>query len=181
MSTNSPQDQARRRRKSPKPPQDDDSLGKDGMPRSPRAQSTSLEGIQIQPRTPRTVAIRDDDGVPGWVPDNDLGSEEVELSLLGNSRLGGTQQREAANGLTLEEEQAYLAQSEKKPMSARDKRAIALLIILCESTKVCSLVQTLTSLQTSYRASQYASRSSYVTISYLWRMPHLLPVRASFR
>lgn len=97
------------------------------MPRSPRAQSTSLESIQIQPRTPKTAATRVNGSVPEWTPDDALASEEVELSLLGES-----ERRDAADGLTLEEEQAYLGQSEKRPMSTRDKRAIALLIVLCE-------------------------------------------------
>ena len=53
--------------------------------------------------------------------------DEVELSLLGED-----ERRAAAEGLTLEEEQAYLGQTDgKKPMSARDKQAIVLLIILC--------------------------------------------------
>lgn len=43
--------------------------------------------------------------------------------------LGEDERRE---GMTVEEEQEYLAQSEKKPMSTKDKRAFALLIILCE-------------------------------------------------
>ena len=46
------------------------------------------------------------------------------------SLLGEDERREAADGLTLEEEQDYLS-SEKRPMSPRDKRAIALLIVLC--------------------------------------------------
>ncbi|KAF7798584.1 hypothetical protein EIP86_009806 [Pleurotus ostreatoroseus] len=125
MSTNSSKDQARRRRKSPKPPKDDTTSAKEGMPRSPRAQSTSLESIQIQPRTPKTAATRVNGSVPEWTPDDALASEEVELSLLGES-----ERRDAADGLTLEEEQAYLGQSEKRPMSTRDKRAIALLIVL---------------------------------------------------
>lgn len=52
--------------------------------------------------------------------------DEVELSLLGEE-----ERLQAARGLSLEEEQEYLAQSEKKPMSSKDKKAIALLVILC--------------------------------------------------
>ncbi|KAJ3526030.1 hypothetical protein NM688_g8313 [Phlebia brevispora] len=125
MSSTSAQDHPRRRRKSPKPPPDSSPSEEEGMPRSPRAQSTSLESIHIQPRTPKTAAVRVNGDVPGWTAGEASGVEEVELSLLGED-----ERREAANGLTLEEEQEYLAQSEKRPMSVKDKRAIALLIVL---------------------------------------------------
>lgn len=93
------------------------------MPRSPRAHATSLESISIQPRTPKTPRSQ---GPNGWTP-ADGEADEVELSLLGEE-----ERRQAADGLTLEEEQAYLSQAEKKSMSTRDKRAIGLLIVLCE-------------------------------------------------
>jgi MFS transporter, PAT family, solute carrier family 33 (acetyl-CoA transportor), member 1 len=93
------------------------------MPRSPRGLTTSLESISIQPRTPKTP--RSNAG-PAWRQSDEIGVDEVELSLLGED-----EQRQAAQGMTLEEEQEYLAQSEKKPTSAKDKRALALLIILC--------------------------------------------------
>ena len=48
--------------------------------------------------------------------------DEVELSLLGEA-----ERLQAAQGTNLED-----GQSEKRPMSAKDKRAIVLLIILCK-------------------------------------------------
>ncbi|KAI0809284.1 MFS general substrate transporter [Irpex lacteus] len=89
-----------------------------GMPRNSRAQTTSLESISIQPRTPRTP--RSNGG--HYRASDEIGPEEVELSLLGED--------ERREGMTVEEEQEYLAQTEKKPMSTKDKRAFALLIIL---------------------------------------------------
>ena len=91
------------------------------MPRGPRGQTTSLESISIQPRTPRTP--RSNGG--HYRGSDDIAADEVELSLLG--------EEERREGMTVEEEQEYLAQSEKKPISPKDKRALALLIILCES------------------------------------------------
>lgn len=101
------------------------------MPRSPRGLTTSLESISIQPRTPKTP--RSNAG-PTWRASDEIGQDEVELSLLGED-----EQRQAAQGMTLEEEQEYLAQAEKKPTSAKDKRALALLIILCECSSLSGL------------------------------------------
>ena len=126
-STSNHDNNPRRRRKSPKIDHTPSADGQ-GMPRSPRAQTTSLESISIQPRTPKTASARVN-GVPGWQADDASAVDEVELSLLGEE-----ERREAAEGLTLEEEQEYLSQTvAKKAMSAKDKRAIALLIILCQS------------------------------------------------
>lgn len=119
-STNPP----RRRRKQTKPKRSAPTSDDDAMPRGPHAQTTSLESISIQPRTPKTPRAN---GVNGWTPADADAIDEVELSLLGED-----ERREAAHGLSLEEEQAYLSQADKKPMSTKDKRAIALLIILCE-------------------------------------------------
>ena len=92
----------------------------DSMP--PRAIATSLESIEVVPRTP--VTARRGYSHDPRTPD---GLDEVELSLLGEE-----ERRAAASDLTLEEEQAYLAGADGKgPMSARDKQAIVLLIILC--------------------------------------------------
>lgn len=90
-----------------------------------RALATSLESIEIVPRTPRTPATaRRPHGHGGRTPDD---VDEVELSLLNED-----ERRAAAADLSLEEEQAYLAQPDgKRPISARDKQAIVLLIILC--------------------------------------------------
>ena len=92
----------------------------DSMP--PRAIATSLESIEVVPRTP--VTARRGYSHDPRTPD---GVNEVELSLLGEE-----ERHAAASDLTLEEEQAYLAQADgQKSMSARDKQAIVLLIILC--------------------------------------------------
>ncbi|KAI0700407.1 MFS general substrate transporter [Cytidiella melzeri] len=114
----------RRRTKPSKDATPDSSPASDqeGMPRSPRGQTTSLESISIQPRTPKTPRSN---GGPLWRASDGIGDEDVELSLLGED-----ERRQAAQGMTLEEEQEYLAQADKKPMSNKDKRAIALLIIL---------------------------------------------------
>ncbi|EIW65052.1 MFS general substrate transporter [Trametes versicolor FP-101664 SS1] len=97
----------------------------DPMPRTPRAHATSLETIEVLPRTPITSRTPRR-GYAAWSADEDGHAEEVELSLLGEE-----DRRQAASDLTLEEEQAYLAQADgKRPFSSRDKRAIVLLIIL---------------------------------------------------
>lgn len=85
-----------------------------------RAHATSLESIEVLPRTPR-MSRR---GHAGRTPDD---VDEVELSLLGEE-----ERRAATADLTVEEEQAYLAQADgKKSFSSRDKQAMVLLIILC--------------------------------------------------
>lgn len=119
--TTSPSHKPRRRqRKTGKDKDSTPSSDQEGMPRSPRGQTTSLESISIQPRTPKTPRSN---GGPLWGQQD--GVDEVELSLLGEE-----ERLQAAQGLTLEQE--YLAQSEKKFMSAKDKRAVVLLVILCE-------------------------------------------------
>lgn len=101
----------------------------DPMPRTPRAHATSLETIEVLPRTPITSRTPRR-AYAAWSADEDGHAEEVELSLLGEE-----DRRQAASDLTLEEEQAYLAQADgKRPFSSRDKRAIVLLIILCASS-----------------------------------------------
>lgn len=101
----------------------------DPMPRTPRAHATSLETIEVLPRTPITSRTPRR-GYAAWSADEDGHAEEVELSLLGEE-----DRRQAASDLTLEEEQAYLSQADgKRPFSSRDKRAIVLLIILCASS-----------------------------------------------
>ena len=85
--------------------------------------ATSLQSIEIQPRTPRTPAT----ARRGHAHPSSDDGDEVELSLLSES-----DRRAAASDLTLEEEQEYLAQADgKRPFSARDKQAVVLLIILC--------------------------------------------------
>ncbi|PSS37198.1 hypothetical protein PHLCEN_2v969 [Hermanssonia centrifuga] len=116
---------SRRRRKSPNDTKSTLPADQEGMPRSPRGQTTSLEGISILPRTPKTATVRAN-GFPGWSSEDSGNMEEVEMSLLADD-----ERRQAAEGMTVEEEQEYLSRSEKKPVSSKDKKAIALLIILC--------------------------------------------------
>ena len=127
----------------------------DGMPRGPRAQTTSLESIAISPRTPRPPHAPPN-GATGYNPEDgesSNGADEVEMSLLGED-----ERREAADGLTLEEEQEYLS-PEKRPTSAKDKRAIALLIVLCASCLLSSPVSCADhGTQTLFKVSQYVFR-----------------------
>lgn len=76
--------------------------------------SLELEGIQIPPRTPRG-AYGSDDGDA---------TDEVELSLLNED------DRRAAAG----DGTPSPASKSKQGVSAKDKRAMALLVVLCEST-----------------------------------------------
>lgn len=89
-----------------------------------RGQSTSLESISIQPRTPKTPR---GPNMNGWTPGDGETIDEVEMSLLGEE-----ERLQAANELSVEEEQAYLSQTEKRQVSAKDKRAMGLLIVLCK-------------------------------------------------
>lgn len=95
-----------------------------GMPsRSPRAQTTSLESIRILPRTPKTPRTAE-----RWMPQDGEPIDEVELSLLGED-----ERRQAAEGTSLEDEMDHLSQGgAQKVVSSKDKRAVVLLVILCE-------------------------------------------------
>lgn len=54
--------------------------------------------------------------------------DEVELSLLGED-----ERRQAAEGTSLEDEMDHLSQGgAQKVVSSKDKRAVVLLVILCE-------------------------------------------------
>ena len=92
------------------------------------AHATSLQSIEILPRTPKTPgAVRRGHGRPSDDVDN------VELSLLSES-----DRRAAAEDLSLDEEQEYLAQAEaSKSVSSRDRQAMVLLTILCASSLPC--------------------------------------------
>ncbi len=83
--------------------------------------STSLDGVQITPRTPRPVrpkyADEDDMLVGGDV-------EEVEMSLLSKD-----ERRSADPGLA--DGNGYLEDMQKAPISLEDKRAMVLLCVLC--------------------------------------------------
>ena len=81
-----------------------------GKPSRPEGLATSLESISVQPRTPKIPRGR------AWGEDEQM--DEVELSLLDK----GEQEDEDETG----------GKGVKRPMSTRDRRAIILLIILCE-------------------------------------------------
>jgi hypothetical protein len=84
--------------------------------------STSLDSVQITPRTPRIVRPKyaevDDSLVSGDV-------EEVEMSLL-----SGDERSRAEPGFTNGD--GYLEDKQKAPIiSLEDKRAMVLLCVLC--------------------------------------------------
>ncbi|KAI0078492.1 MFS general substrate transporter [Panus rudis PR-1116 ss-1] len=115
-----------RRRKARKQASDSDPATQQdpGMPsRNPRAQTTSLESIRILPRTPKTPRSSD----RGWTSQDGEPLDEVELSLLDEN-----ERRAAADGLALEDEMNHISGTHavSKPISAKDKRAILLLVIL---------------------------------------------------
>lgn len=136
----------RRRQKIGEPAASVPSSDQEGMPRSPRGQTTSLESISIQPRTPKTSRSNGD---PFWHAEEADPSDEVELSLLGDD-----ERLQAAQGMSLEEEQVYSTHPEKRPMSTKDKRAIALLVILCDYVHTLERVHRTHILQISSRDSQ---------------------------
>lgn len=76
------------------------------------AVSSSLDSIHIPPRTPRSHRISNNEAI-----------DEVELSLLTEEE---RKEAELANGY------GNPASTKSKPMSGKDKRAIALLILLCK-------------------------------------------------
>ena len=87
-----------------------------GMPRADtpketRGMTSSMDTVRVQPRTPRR-------------PTPDM--EEVELTLLEED-----EQRQAAVGVS--DGGPAMAGRPKPPMSAKDKRSMFLLCILCES------------------------------------------------
>ena len=87
------------------------------MPRTPHkitAVSSSLDSIHVPPRTPRT-AYGSDDG---------KAENGIELSLLSED------ERRAA---AMDEDDVDVAASKVKSVSGKDKRGMALLIVLCES------------------------------------------------
>jgi MFS transporter, PAT family, solute carrier family 33 (acetyl-CoA transportor), member 1 len=85
------------------------------------AMTSSLDQIQIVPRTPKMQRpLHTANGVGD-------GSDEVELSLLGEA-----ERLEAANGLDEGVEDTLKTRPDsKRPLSTRDKKAMALLIVLC--------------------------------------------------
>jgi hypothetical protein len=95
------------------------------MPRSPFLSpgvSTSLDSVQITPRTPRAVRPKYADGFDSLVAGD---VEEVEMSLL-----SGDERNE--NGFTNGDEYDYLEDKRKASViSPEDKRAMVLLCVLC--------------------------------------------------
>jgi hypothetical protein len=85
------------------------------------AVTSGLNAIHIAPRTPKNVKGQ-------WSGGDDVDTQEVELSLLDED-----DRRQAAVGLGETEEQGYVGGHDvKHPMSTKDQRGMALLIILCE-------------------------------------------------
>lgn len=120
-----PRSQFSRRRRTTNNAKDSSQSGSDhqGMPaRSPKALTTSLESIAILPRTPRTPRSADQ----RWREGDGDTIDEVELSLLGED-----ERRQAAQGA---EEDVRPPDTTQKPFSPKDKRAIALLVVLCQCT-----------------------------------------------
>lgn len=75
-----------------------------------------MDNVRIQPRTPRQGAH----------------DTEVELTLLEED-----EQRQASVGVLDDEGDSARATRPKRPMSTKDKRAMGLLITLCEFTCRC--------------------------------------------
>ena len=107
------------------------------LPRQPLLSpgiSTSLDSIQITPRTPR--AVRPNYGLDDADADTDkfvggADAEEVEMNLLGED-----ERRRAHLGFA--DGNGHLGIKHKAPLSLEDKRAMALLCVLC--TSLSSLV-----------------------------------------
>lgn len=108
--------QRRKAKKTAKSPAVDVSKGDDNsMPRVPHklsAVSTSLDSIHVPPRTPRTVRY----------DENDKPEDGIELNLLNDD------ERRAAAA----DDDVDVAVSRVKGVSGKDKRSMALLIVLCE-------------------------------------------------
>ena len=89
----------------------------------PSAMVSSLDHIQIAPRTPKIPRTSHTANGMGD------GSHEIELSLLGDA-----ERREAVRGLEEHEVETARVPSwpdSKRPFSSKDKKAMALLIVLC--------------------------------------------------
>jgi hypothetical protein len=99
------------------------------------AASSSLDSAYASPRTSTFRRSLNQDG-----------EDDVELSLLTD------EQRNEANGYALEPP----ASGVKRPMSAKDKRAVVLLCLLCECSSII-LELAIDPSQTSYRVSQCVS------------------------
>lgn len=116
---NSSVTQPRLRKKSKKVEQE--SEGDEDMQERPMAVTSGLNAIHIAPRTPRTPRTQ-------WNGGDEDDTQDVELSLLDEE-----ERNQAARGLGEAEELGYITESDAKhPISAKDQRGMALLVILCE-------------------------------------------------
>jgi MFS transporter, PAT family, solute carrier family 33 (acetyl-CoA transportor), member 1 len=117
---------ARRNKSSSKQPKlrkhKEDNKSDEDMPTArPMAVSSGLNAIHIAPRTPRISKLQ-------WNGVEEDDTQEVELSLLDEE-----ERLQAARGLGQTEEQGYVGGLDSKhPLSAKDQRGMALLIVLCE-------------------------------------------------
>jgi PAT family acetyl-CoA transporter-like MFS transporter 1 len=110
------------KRQRPKPDPPKSGLGRDysdSVPSNRMAMTSSLDTIQIAPRNPRATRTTD-----SWTGS---GGDELELTLLGEDERAA-----AANGLDVEHDGHLHASRPAKEMSSKDKRAMVLLICLCE-------------------------------------------------
>jgi PAT family acetyl-CoA transporter-like MFS transporter 1 len=82
--------------------------------------TTSLDSVQITPRTPRFARRKHDDVDADYVVRSGS-TEEVEMSLLAED-----ERRRADAGF-----EEYADAKHKAPLSSEDKRAMALLCTLC--------------------------------------------------
>jgi MFS transporter, PAT family, solute carrier family 33 (acetyl-CoA transportor), member 1 len=98
--------------------------------------TTSLDSIQITPRTPRglrpSVHADDDTEAHNFVGGSSLDSDEVEMSLLDDD-----ERRRARPGFADGNGQLHV--SHKAPLSLEDKRAMVLLCVLCTSPSLLSM------------------------------------------
>ena len=82
--------------------------------REPLAVTSSLNAIQISPRTPKTSRPKMED------------EDDVELSLLSDT------ERQSARAFPNEEHSLSDTESDTKRISAKDKRGMVLLCVLCK-------------------------------------------------
>ena len=125
----------------PPPPQNQNATYDMPLPRQPLLSpgiSTSLDSVQITPRTPRTVRPeygRDDADADNFVGAVD--AEEVEMNLLAED-----DRHRAHPGFA--DGNGHLGIKHKAPLSPEDKRAMALLCVLCTSLSALFSGQTTT-------------------------------------
>lgn len=129
-----------RKRHPPPPPQNQNATYDMPLTRQPILSpgiSTSLDSIQITPRTPH--AVHSDHGPDDTDADKFVGgvdAEEIEMSLLAED-----ERRRAHPGFA--DGNGHLGIKHKAPLSLEDKRAMALLCVLCMSLPSPFLVRRL--------------------------------------